>query len=501
MSKLLPRQIPHTFRLALALCSVLAGGLLFASTQALAAEGGWQSAGATPTVAGEAVSGITEHDAMLEAQINPGGLETTYEIQIGEPPEYKFEIGCLPAASCQWRALVTSVKQGTLPVGSEDQHVEVDLNEASAWLEPDTTYNYRVLAANVDGVTEGSDRTFTTAPRDATPEPTGESPTIEAESVSQITQHGATLEAKINPEGSETSYELWFVPGCSEGACERLPARVMAKAADIGDGHEGLVVDAQLTELEPGVSNNEYWVVASNAAGKSESAHQRFATPPQPRIESESVSAITEHDATLEAQINPNGLETAYEFEIDTDGSYHYPKSACPLGECDALVSGEPLPAGLVEPEPEHIPPGSGDQAVSLDLVSIGATLQPARTYHYRVIASNGSGPTVEGPDQTFTTPSQSTSPLEQGTEPSPPPGGGQPAVSPVLLSSPPAAVDLSSLPVPTTTKSKLTESALKLARALKVCEKKSKKQRAKCEQGARGRYARTSKDRGRKAS
>jgi hypothetical protein len=89
---------------------------------------------------------------------------------------------------------------------------------------------------------------------------------------------------------------------------------------------------------------------------------------------------------------------------------------------------GEPLPAGLVEPKPEYIPAGSGDQSVSLDLASIGATLQPGTTYHYKVIASNYSGPTVEGPDQTFTTPEDTVQPLSTNTTTSTSSGAGQPA-------------------------------------------------------------------------
>ncbi len=127
-----------------------------------------------------------------------------------------------------------------------------------------------------------------------------------------------------------------------------------------------------------------------------------------PVIESESAAHIASTDATLAAQINTDNLFTAYEFEIDTNASYNYTKADCPLpvpgyAQCDSIAVGEPLPAGLVEPWPEFIAPGSGTESVSLDLASIGATLQPATTYHYRVIASNG-GPIAEGPDQTFTT-------------------------------------------------------------------------------------------------
>jgi hypothetical protein len=139
-----------------------------------------------------------------------------------------------------------------------------------------------------------------------------------------------------------------------------------------------------------------------------------FASAP-PSIDSESASDVTVHDATLEAKINPHGAYTGYEFQIDTSSSYNYTKPNCPLGSCDSISVGEPLPAGLVEPSPEAIPAGSGDQSVSLDLASIGAALQPATTYHYRVIASNGGSPTVEGPDQTFTTLTADTAPSIEG--------------------------------------------------------------------------------------
>jgi hypothetical protein len=80
---------------------------------------------------------------------------------------------------------------------------------------------------------------------------------------------------------------------------------------------------------------------------------------------------------------------------------------------CDVVIVGEPLPPGLVEPQPASVPAGSSAQAVSLDLASIGATLQPDTTYHFRVIAADTSdGKTVHGADQTFTTPEAGVRPL-----------------------------------------------------------------------------------------
>ena len=50
-----------------------------------------------------------------------------------------------------------------------------------------------------------------------------------------------------------------------------------------------------------------------------------------PAIESESVSHVSEHDATLKAQIETGGIYTGYQFEIDTNSSYNFTRFACPF--------------------------------------------------------------------------------------------------------------------------------------------------------------------------
>ena len=244
-------------------------------------------------------------------------------------------------------------------------------------------------------------------------------PTIESTSVLHVTQHSATLEAQINPQGSETGYEIWFWPGCSEGACERVPPRVVASAADIGDGYEGRVVTANLSELEPGVFNNEYWVVATNSVGRTEIAHQSFATPPAPSIEGESVSHVTQTDAMLEAKINPESLPhgALYQFQLVKNTNEFLPELVCseegvvqPLGQ-DGCLGGGGTPPGAIPLR--SVFGGDEGKPVSLDLASVGITLQPDTTYHYRVLAAESFGgedgvswepPAVIGPDQTFTT-------------------------------------------------------------------------------------------------
>ena len=206
-----------------------------------------------------------------------------------------------------------------------------------------------------------------------------------------------------------------------------------------------------------------------------------------PAIGSESVAGVTEHDATLEAQINPDGLETEYESVLEY--------ALCQKSEvrCDLWVS---APVG-------HGEIAAGDEAVtvSADLTS----LKPNYAYIYRVVATNSAG-TTKGQTQAFkTVPGNIIEPLPSapsgGDQPSAPGSGDQPAGSPMLPSSAPATVDSSSSPVHTTTKSEVTGNALKLERALKMCEKRAKRQRASCKKRAHKRYATTAKKTNKKAS
>jgi hypothetical protein len=201
-----------------------------------------------------------------------------------------------------------------------------------------------------------------------------------------------------------------------------------------------------------------------------------------PTIVSESVSNVTEHDATLEAQINTGGLYAGYEFQIDTNSSYNFPNKGCPFvipgqAECQVINAGEPLSPGLVEPKPVYIQAGSGEQSVSLDLASIGAVLQPDTAYYYRVIVSHGPG--AEGPSQTFTTP---------GSQPST--GVGQVTGGTVTGT----GVSVGDARSETHRETKPLTRVQRLARALKACEKQPKNHRAACRKRADRRYASSAK-------
>jgi DNA-binding beta-propeller fold protein YncE len=105
------------------------------------------------------------------------------------------------------------------------------------------------------------------------------------------------------------------------------------------------------------------------------------APPTAPTVESESVSNVTASSAELEAQLNPNTLDTTYHFE--------YGSEDCSLPSADCIT----IPASDIDI-------GSGSEGVAVSQHITG--LEPGLTYHYRTVAENSLGVTP-GPDKTFT--------------------------------------------------------------------------------------------------
>ncbi len=122
-------------------------------------------------------------------------------------------------------------------------------------------------------------------------------------------------------------------------------------------------------------------------------------------------------------------------------------------------------------------------------------TLQPGGTYSYSVSATSTAG-TTESSVQTLTTPEDGVEPLS--TTLSPPSGAGQsagsnsgdqPATSGGSSSSSTPGLQFPGPQLQNTTKLKPLAKAEKLAKALKVCDKKPKGKRAACEKQARNKY------------
>jgi glucose/arabinose dehydrogenase/N-acetylneuraminic acid mutarotase len=127
-----------------------------------------------------------------------------------------------------------------------------------------------------------------------------------------------------------------------------------------------------------------YVVGGGSAAGSSfVPVNEAFSFNPfvAPGVTTGDTSSEGETTATLTGTVNPKAQATIYHFEYGTDMSYG---SSAPLPDGDAGSA-------------------SSDQPVSASIAGLG----PDTVYHYRLVASNGSGTTV-GADESFQTPAAS---------------------------------------------------------------------------------------------
>jgi hypothetical protein len=469
-------------------------------------------ASSSPVIESEAVSHITPTDATLEAQINPESLErgAHYQFQlVANPSEYLQDFACptegFPANSSLCVGGLAS-EAGALPIGTtgtgvQGETVSLDLSAPRAWwsgtttLKPGSTYHYRVIAARSvqtvdtisweDPIVYGPDQTFTTPPPAANP------PVIESEAVSHITPTDATLEAQINPEGLETTYEVWVgaLPCVEEAGPEACEEDKVAGTIHAGFSAQTVSVDIAKAshKLKPN-SLYLYSFRATNLGGTTYASNKEFKTgaASPPSIESESLSHLTSTDATLEARINTEGLETTYEFHLV--GAY----CEWPCESPEYLFT---LPSGKLL--------GSFvGQSVSLDLNSADVRLMPVNTYW--VTATNAAGTTV-GSSHTFRSGEEGVQPLSTSTTTSTSSGAGQPAGintntntgnqpagSAGSSSSSTLGVQSPGHQVGKTIKREPLTSAQKLAKALKACKNKPKGKQAACKKQAHKKYATT---------
>ena len=121
IDSLIKQVLPaRTLRFVLALSAVLVGVFLFSGAQALAAEGGEVLA-----VTGVSVSGVTEREATLEAQVNPGGHYTGYWFQIDTNSSYNFHQLACPFALPGYEQCQVVIEGKPLPPGLKSPNLNI----------------------------------------------------------------------------------------------------------------------------------------------------------------------------------------------------------------------------------------------------------------------------------------------------------------------------------------------------------------------------------------
>jgi hypothetical protein len=142
-------------------------------------------------------------------------------------------------------------------------------------------------------------------------------PAVNSESVSHVSEHAATLEAQIDPNGLETKYEFWLqYRACQSSQGPSCDAIVLAPT---GEGHVGPLgtnvhVTASLTGLQAGYSYT-YFVYAISDGGWTTGQSREFTAVGGGSLKTEPETLpVPENKATpYESTIDPDFGQSAAE--------------------------------------------------------------------------------------------------------------------------------------------------------------------------------------------
>ncbi|MFI4972069.1 MAG: hypothetical protein ACHP7H_05275, partial [Hyphomicrobiales bacterium] len=201
-------------------------------------------AATAPVIESEASSALTPEGATLEALINPSHQETTCQFEYGTEP------------------LLTTHTSVPCPKALGSGGVGVAASVAITGLKLKTVYYFRVAATNATGAT--TDPTIEHFETEDTVAPTI---VPESEATTEVTAASADLSARINPNGSETTYRMEYGTTTSYGA-STPPAKA-------GAGRTPVAVSQPLSGLS--ANTTYHWrLLATNAAGTSSSPDETF---------------------------------------------------------------------------------------------------------------------------------------------------------------------------------------------------------------------------------
>jgi phosphodiesterase/alkaline phosphatase D-like protein len=197
-------------------------------------------------------------------------------------------------------------------------------------------------------------------------------PTATTASATNITGTAATLNASVNPQGSDTT--VVFVYGTDPSLAT---GTTTTTGQVIGSGTSAVPVTAMLTGLQPGTKYYDE-IVATSAGGTSNGSILSFTTLISPSATTQAATDVTTTLATLNASVNPRGSATTVTFVFGTDST---------------LASGTMTTTSAAV--------GGGTTAVPATGALSGLT--PGTTYYYEVVATSTAG-TTDGAILSFTT-------------------------------------------------------------------------------------------------
>lgn len=279
-----------------------------------------------------------------------------------------------PVSGCLFEYGTTTAYGKTVPcveseaeIGSGESPVPVHADLTG--LNPETTYRFRLAATTV--TVDGSyhnleDQAFITSSES----------TVKTLAASEVGGTVATLNGTVNPAGVPVG-ECLFEYGTTTAYGKTVPCA--ESEAEIGAGSAPVHVHAKVSGLQAGAVAYHFRLLAGPGGVAVKAKDEQLLTL-GPKVAAEWAASVTTGEATLKAEIEPNGAATGFHLE--------WGPAADPLAHdtAEASVSGN---------------------AVSVNL----AGLEAGSAYRYRFAASSHCNPldpaelcVVTGPERDFAT-------------------------------------------------------------------------------------------------
>src|SRR5680860_78087 len=201
-------------------------------------------------------------------------------------------------------------------------------------------------------------------------------PSASTDPVTGVDASTATLHGKANPGGVMGEYHFEYVDD-AQFQIDGFASAERSPTEDAGNANSATTVSRAVADLAPSTLYHVRLVVEQTFGDVSATSGETTftTTTAPPTVAPFGVADATRTAATLFTRVTANGEPTTYFFQWGPTAAY---------GNTTATQSA-----------------GSGLHSVLVSTQISG--LSPSSTYHFRVVATNGSG-TVQGPDQTFVT-------------------------------------------------------------------------------------------------
>jgi hypothetical protein len=196
-----------------------------------------------PAVVVNTPTNITDNSADISGTVDPHGFQTNYRF------EYSTDSGN------NWTQLDPD-QDGDEDAGNGTD--PIDVNETLTDLEPNTTYQIRIVATNPGGETTQGGQSLTTD---------GSAPTVATGVVGNLTDTTARLTAHVDANNTPTTYRFEYATGPDFSNAVALPADGSGEV-EAGDGPD--LVYQDVAGLPPGTTY--YWRVYVQSSEGTDSA-------------------------------------------------------------------------------------------------------------------------------------------------------------------------------------------------------------------------------------